>query len=89
LSAGCQVGWCRLRADGGWLLPCQTFATISKAGVPISQGLRVISRAIANECMAKQLNTMLHSIERGCGIAHTARASGVFLLLWDLSSVAN
>ena len=54
------------------------FAMISKAGVPITQGLHVISRAIGNEYMAKQVSTMRHGIERGSGIAQTARESGMF-----------
>lgn len=57
---------------------CQTFAMISKAGVPITQGLHVISRAIGNEYMADQVNTMRLGIERGSGIAQTARESGMF-----------
>ncbi len=57
---------------------CQTFAMISKAGVPITQGLHIISRAIGNEYMADQVNTMRHGIERGSGIAQTARESGMF-----------
>lgn len=57
---------------------CQTFAMVSRAGVPITQGLMVISRAIGNEYMAEQVNGMRHGIERGSGITVTARESGMF-----------
>ncbi|MEZ5561262.1 MAG: type II secretion system F family protein [Pseudomonadales bacterium] len=57
---------------------CQTFAMVSKAGLPITQGLNVIARAIGNEYMADRVNTMRHGIERGAGIAQTARESGMF-----------
>jgi MSHA biogenesis protein MshG len=57
---------------------CQTFAMVSKAGVPITQGLLVISRAIGNEYMAERIDGMRHGIERGSGITVTARESGMF-----------
>ena len=57
---------------------CQTFAMVSRSGVPITQGLHVISRAIGNEYMADRVTTMRMGIERGEGIAQTARDSGMF-----------
>jgi len=57
---------------------CQTFAMVSKSGVPITQGLHVISRAIGNEYMADRVSNMRIGIERGEGIAQTARESGMF-----------
>lgn len=57
---------------------CQTFAMVSKAGVPITQGLLVISRAIGNEYMAERIDGMRHGIERGSAITVTARESGMF-----------
>ena len=57
---------------------CQTFAMVSRSGVPITQGLHVISRAIGNEYMADRVATMRHGIERGEGIAQTARDSEMF-----------
>ena len=57
---------------------CQTFAMVSRAGVPITQGLLVISRAIGNEYMAERIDGMRHGIERGSGITSTARESGMF-----------
>lgn len=57
---------------------CQTFAMVSRAGVPITQALLVISRAIGNEFMADKINGMRQGIERGSGITTTARESGMF-----------
>lgn len=57
---------------------CQTFAMVSKAGLPITQGLVVISRAIGNEYMAGRIDGMRHGIERGSSITVTARESGMF-----------
>ncbi len=57
---------------------CQTFAMVSRAGVPITQGLLVISRAIGNEYMAEHINGMRQGIERGSSITTTARDSGMF-----------
>jgi MSHA biogenesis protein MshG len=57
---------------------CQTFAMVSRAGVPVTQGLVVIARAIGNEHMAERVNGMRHGIERGASITVTARDSGLF-----------
>lgn len=57
---------------------CQTFAMITRAGVPITQGLAVIARAIGNEHMAARITDMRHGIERGAGITATASESGMF-----------
>jgi len=57
---------------------CQTFAMVSRAGVPITQGLQVIARAIGNDYMAERINGMRHGIERGSSITVTARESGMF-----------
>lgn len=57
---------------------CQTFAMVSRSGVPITQGLHVIARAIGNEYMADRVSTMRLGIERGEGIAQTARDSDMF-----------
>jgi len=57
---------------------CQTFAMVSRAGVPIIQGLTVISRALGNEYLALQVNGMREGIERGGGVSQTARESGMF-----------
>ncbi|MDZ7670259.1 MAG: type II secretion system F family protein [Gammaproteobacteria bacterium] len=57
---------------------CQTFAMVSRAGVPITQGLQVIARAIGNDYMAERINGMRQGIERGSSITVTARESGMF-----------
>lgn len=57
---------------------CQTFAMVSRAGIPITQGLLVTSRAIGNEFMAERVNLMRQGIERGSSISVTARESGMF-----------
>lgn len=57
---------------------CQTFAMVYRAGIPITQGLLVISRAIGNDYVAERVNGMRLGIERGAGITATARDSGMF-----------
>lgn len=57
---------------------CQTFAMVTRAGVPITQALLVISRAVGNEYMADKINGMRLGIERGSSITVTARESGMF-----------
>jgi MSHA biogenesis protein MshG len=57
---------------------CQTFAMVYRAGVPITQGLLVISRAIGNDYVAERVNGMRLGIERGAGITATARETGMF-----------
>lgn len=57
---------------------CETFAMVSRSGLPITQGLHVIARAIGNEYMAERVGSMRQGIERGEGIAQTARDSGMF-----------
>lgn len=57
---------------------CQTFAMVSRAGIPITQGLHVISRAIGNEYMADRVSVMRQGIERGSSVSQTAVESGMF-----------
>jgi MSHA biogenesis protein MshG len=57
---------------------CQTFAMVSRSGIPITQGLHVISRAIGNEYMAEQVSLMRQGIERGASVSQTAVESGMF-----------
>jgi len=57
---------------------CQTFAMVSKSGLPITQGLAVISRAIGNEYQAQKVTQMREGIERGSGVYQTARESMMF-----------
>lgn len=57
---------------------CQTFAMVSKSGLPITQGLSVISRAIGNEYQAQKVAQMREGIERGSGVYQTATESKMF-----------
>jgi MSHA biogenesis protein MshG len=57
---------------------CQTFAMVSKSGLPITQGLSVISRAIGNEYQAQKVAEMREGIERGSGVYQTARETNMF-----------
>jgi len=57
---------------------CQTFAMVSRAGVPITLGLSVISRALGNEYLAERVESMRDGIERGVSLTQTARDSGMF-----------
>ena len=57
---------------------CQTFAMVMRAGVPITQGLFVVAKAIGNEYMAERVTGMRQGIERGSSVSQTARESGMF-----------
>lgn len=57
---------------------CQTFAMVSRAGVPVVQGLNVVARSIGSAHMAEKVTAMGASIERGESITSTARAAGLF-----------
>jgi len=57
---------------------CQTFAMVSRAGLPITQGLAVIARALGNEFLAERVHAMREGIERGGGVTQTAKDSGMF-----------
>jgi len=57
---------------------CQTFAMVSRAGLPITQGLAVIARALGNEYLAERVQAMREGIERGGGVTQTAKESGMF-----------
>ncbi|NOX49946.1 MAG: type II secretion system F family protein [Gammaproteobacteria bacterium] len=57
---------------------CHTFAMVSRAGVPLVQGLKITSRAIGNEYMARKIVAMRTSIERGESITATAHKAELF-----------
>ncbi|MEM7096770.1 MAG: type II secretion system F family protein [Pseudomonadota bacterium] len=57
---------------------CHSFAIISRAGVPLNQGLAIVSRAIGNEYMAQKVMGMRSAIERGENITQTARSADMF-----------
>ncbi|MDH4133197.1 MAG: type II secretion system F family protein [Gammaproteobacteria bacterium] len=49
-----------------------------KAGVPLVQGMTVISKAVDNEYLGERILQMRDGVERGETIARTAAASGLF-----------
>ena len=56
----------------------RAFAITTKAGVPIIQGMTVISRAVDNEFISSRILQMRDGIERGETIARTAQATEMF-----------
>ena len=57
---------------------CNSFAMVSRAGVPVSQGLAIVARAIGSEYMARKIDEMRTNIERGESISVTARQANMF-----------
>jgi MSHA biogenesis protein MshG len=49
-----------------------------KAGVPLVQGMTVVSRAVDNEYIGERILQMRDGVERGETIARTAAATGMF-----------
>lgn len=56
----------------------RAFAITTKAGVPIIQGMTVISRAVDNAFISSRILQMRDGIERGETIARTAQATEMF-----------
>ena len=57
---------------------CKTFAMVSRSGVPLTQGLQIVSRAIGNDFMAMRISEMRSGVERGESITATARGAQMF-----------
>jgi len=57
---------------------CRSFSMMLKSGVPIVQGLNVVSYALGNDHMAGFVREMRRSIERGESFLQAAVASGLF-----------
>lgn len=57
---------------------CQTFAMVSRAGLPINQSLTVIARVIGNTYLSAKVLKMREGVERGSGILQTAQESQMF-----------
>ncbi|MDO8704982.1 MAG: type II secretion system F family protein [Sulfuricaulis sp.] len=53
-------------------------AVMMKSGVPLVQGLTVVSRAVDNEYIGERIVQMRDGVERGETIARTAAATGMF-----------
>ncbi|MCR9260021.1 MAG: type II secretion system F family protein [Pseudomonadaceae bacterium] len=57
---------------------CHTFAMVSRAGVPLNQGLKIVAKAIGSDYFAQRIDGMRHGIERGESITATARQAKLF-----------
>ncbi len=56
----------------------RSFSLALKSGVPIEQALAVVSATVDNAFIAKKIDTMRESVERGDTILRSATATGVF-----------
>lgn len=56
----------------------RAFSMALKAGVPLIQGLAVVSRAVDNEFVGGNISNMKNGIERGDSITRTATVTGMF-----------
>lgn len=56
----------------------RSLAVTLKAGVPLVQGMTVVSRAVDNDFIAARILQMRDGVERGESIARTAAATGLF-----------
>lgn len=56
----------------------RSLAVMLKAGVPLVQGMTVVSRALDNDYLADRILQMRDGLERGESIARTATATGLF-----------
>jgi len=56
----------------------RSFALTYKSGVPIVQGLSVVSQVVDNDHICSRIEQMRNSIERGESVLRTAVATGVF-----------
>ncbi|MEF8982473.1 type II secretion system F family protein, partial [Thiohalorhabdus sp.] len=58
----------------------RTFATTTHSGVPVVDGLTVVSRAVGNRFVGDHVAAMREGIERGDSLYNTARREGLFPL---------
>ncbi|MDD2761882.1 MAG: type II secretion system F family protein, partial [Methylomonas sp.] len=56
----------------------RSFAMILQAGVPLIQGIAIVSKAVGNEFIGAELHRMQVGIERGDSISRMARSIGLF-----------
>lgn len=65
----------------------RTFATLFRAGLPVTQALRIVSEAVGNSYVQVHTMDMISTIERGDSLTKAAVASGLFtpLILQMLS----
>lgn len=57
---------------------CRSFAMMLRSGVPVVQGLHIVSHALGNEYMGRRVRSMRGGIERGESFLRAARESGLF-----------
>lgn len=57
---------------------CRSFAMMLRSGVPLVQGLHIVSYALGNEYMGRKVRSMRGGIERGESFLRSARESGLF-----------
>ncbi len=58
----------------------RTFATTTYSGVPVVDGLNVVSRAVGNRYVGDHVAAMREGVERGDSLYNTARREGLFPL---------
>ncbi len=56
----------------------RSFALSVRSGVPIVQGLTLVSQTVGNAYMAKRIEAMRAGVERGESVLRTAMSAGVF-----------
>lgn len=56
----------------------RSFALAVRSGVPIVQGLTLVSQTVGNAYMATRIETMRSGVERGESVLRTAMSAGVF-----------
>jgi len=56
----------------------RAFALVSGAGVPIVQGMNVVSEVVDNAYLASRIDSMRDGVERGESVLRTAVTAGVF-----------
>lgn len=56
----------------------RALATTLKFGVPLVQGMTVVSRAVDNDFIAERIVQMRNGVERGESVTRTATATGLF-----------
>ena len=59
----------------------RTFALVMRAGIPIEQGLVIVSSAVGNTYIGSKIQGMRKGIERGESFTHTAQQANMFSAL--------
>ncbi|MFW5926713.1 MAG: type II secretion system F family protein [Wenzhouxiangella sp.] len=64
--------------EGAMARFARSFGMTYRSGVPLIQGLTLVSRAVENEYVGQAVNDMRTGIERGESLSRTAAATGLF-----------